>query len=228
MTQSSVRFAGRACLGIDASSGDTATATTPNPLAGRGRDGLLLGLAVASPLSSRCPCSSIAVRNLTRSRPVGEAARNRGAPRRRLAGGIRSPGRGPRERGHAGTAISCTPRRCRWAPKGERRPARGGASRLDGILASEVSALAAMVCRPDGPPAFRFCFLGADADGCGRVPRAQGAAAAAALRWVALHASRTWTRGAFDSSGRQILPFIPLMKNVSALFGTKRMGGRIL
>jgi len=42
MTQSSVRFAGRACLGIDASSGDTATATTPNPLAGRGRDGLLL------------------------------------------------------------------------------------------------------------------------------------------------------------------------------------------
>ena len=46
MTQSSVRFAGRACLGIDASSGDTATATapaTPNPLvAGRARDGLLL------------------------------------------------------------------------------------------------------------------------------------------------------------------------------------------
>jgi len=65
-------------------------------------------------------------------------------------------------------------------PKGERRAARGGASRLDGILASEVSAPASMVCRPDEPPAFLFVssLPMPTAAACGRISRAQGAAAA--------------------------------------------------
>jgi hypothetical protein len=155
--------------------------------AGRGWDGLLLvspSRPVPSPLSSRRPCSLRCQKS--HPRPTDRGARQK--PRRTPATsrGIRSPGRD-----YASAAISCTPRRCHRPPKGERRKA-SGARRCESSRRN--SHLRDVGARLHGLPTGR-------AQRSGLFPRCrcrrlrQNLSCAAA----ALHASRTCTRGAFNS-----------------------------
>ena len=130
---------------------------------------------VPCPLSSRRPCSLRCQKS--HPCPTGRGApawRPRRTPATSYAGSDRQDAT-TRARRYLARRVDVA-----GPPKGERRAARGGASRLDGILASEVSAPASMVCRADEPPAFLFVssLPMPTAAACGRISRAQGAAAA--------------------------------------------------
>ena len=226
MTQSSVRFAGRACLGIDASSGDTATATTPNPLAGRGRDGLLL----VSP-------SRLRSRRVARAPPslseISPAPGRSGRPPETAAhpGDVSQVGSDRQDADHASAGTPARRYLARRVDDAGRRKAKGDRRAEVRVVSTESSPPRCRRPPPwsaDRTSPQRSCLF--PRCRCRRLrPAAESLVRRAQQqRCIALHASKPCTRGAFNSRIMLVgelqqwtAKSCPLMKNVSALLEQK-------